>query len=329
MIFTKVSSGRSPQAAIRVPNLKLGAIVLHELEKDPEDRITSAKEALGLIGKQTKSAIIREGRRRSARPFIYAAGLVLLAVVIVLSLQSDWIQPDRSEILNETVHIDSLDKSVSTPTTLPEDTLNRNTDQAQNTDIPEEQTPAATKPQEKPSKGVVPSPRPGTKDTPLQPHDLDPVIPDSIDLFLTTEPWAHVLINGQRIGTTPLKFSLRLPVGENEFTFRNSAFPVILTKRMLSDSMSRAHFQLTNYVSTVELRVIPWGEVFIDDERHGTTPLADPVFLLPGKHELRVTHPELSSLTEMIEVIAGDTMIIAVDLNKSELAVLPSQESNK
>ncbi|MCD4843662.1 MAG: helix-turn-helix domain-containing protein [Methanosarcinales archaeon] len=39
MIFTKVSSGRSPLVAIRVTNLKPGAIVLHGLEEDKVDPI--------------------------------------------------------------------------------------------------------------------------------------------------------------------------------------------------------------------------------------------------------------------------------------------------
>ena len=39
MIFTKVSTGRSPLVAIRVTNLKPGAIVLHGLEEDKVDPI--------------------------------------------------------------------------------------------------------------------------------------------------------------------------------------------------------------------------------------------------------------------------------------------------
>jgi putative transcriptional regulator len=39
MIFTKVSTGRSPLVAIRVTNLKPGAIVLHGLEEDRVDPI--------------------------------------------------------------------------------------------------------------------------------------------------------------------------------------------------------------------------------------------------------------------------------------------------
>ena len=39
MIFTKVSTGRSPLVAIRVTNLKPGAIILHGLEKDKVDPI--------------------------------------------------------------------------------------------------------------------------------------------------------------------------------------------------------------------------------------------------------------------------------------------------
>jgi putative transcriptional regulator len=34
MIFTKVSSGKSPMVAIRVTNLKPGVVVLHGLRKD-------------------------------------------------------------------------------------------------------------------------------------------------------------------------------------------------------------------------------------------------------------------------------------------------------
>ncbi|MBU0692443.1 PEGA domain-containing protein, partial [bacterium] len=137
------------------------------------------------------------------------------------------------------------------------------------------------------------------------------------------------LINGQRIGTTPLKSVLRLAAGEHEFTFQNPAFPVIMNKRTIADSTSNIHFLLTDFVADIELRVIPWGEIYIDDEHRGTSPLADPVYLLPGSHKLYVTHPALAPLTDSITVFAGETIQLMIDLNKSELAVLPAKRSGQ
>lgn len=39
LIFTKVSTGKSPMVALRVTNLKPGVVVLHELKKESLDEI--------------------------------------------------------------------------------------------------------------------------------------------------------------------------------------------------------------------------------------------------------------------------------------------------
>jgi hypothetical protein len=84
---------------------------------------------------------------------------------------------------------------------------------------------------------------------------------------------------------------------------------------------------LTEFVSLVDVIVEPWGEIYIDDEHIGTSPLSAPLFLSPGSHKLRIVHPALTTLVRNVDVAAGDTLRITVNLNKSEMAILSSQES--
>ncbi|MBU1637318.1 protein kinase [bacterium] len=298
------------------------------LEKDPSRRIASAEAALNLIGEHEQPALKTPAQQRRGRSYLYLAGFIVLLVFAAVYLRTDETRQPETSALSDTTQPAGTSEDTTVTLKAAEDTLSAGTVPERIIDVREENSSAADQPN-KPLPAKESSPRSVTQDSPLQAQDPQPNLPDSIDLYLTTEPWAHILINGQRIGTTPLKSVLRLAAGEHEFTFQNPAFPVIMNKRTIADSTSNIHFLLTDFVADVELRVIPWGEIYIDDEHRGTSPLADPVYLLPGSHKLYVTHPALAPLTDSITVSAGETIQLMIDLNKSELAVLPAKRSGQ
>ena len=141
-------------------------------------------------------------------------------------------------------------------------------------------------------------------------------IPDSVDVQLTTEPWAHVFLHNQQLGTTPLSAALRLPTGVQTLTLRNPAFPAIELPVTLIRKMSLS-VRLSDYVSTVRAQVEPWGELYVDGEHVGTTPLAETAYTSHrGEHELRITHPNLASVQRTVNTVAGQALDLEVNLNK-------------
>ena len=63
-----------------------------------------------------------------------------------------------------------------------------------------------------------------------------------------------------------------------------------------------------------QLRVVahPWAEIHIDGEHRATTPIAFPIELRPGRHQIVLKHPFATSESREIQIIAGQ--IIALDV---------------
>jgi serine/threonine-protein kinase len=144
---------------------------------------------------------------------------------------------------------------------------------------------------------------------------------DTVELSLTVEPWAHVFFNGIQLGTTPLLSPLRLPAGKRELQLRNPAFPPITIPVDLLNAVERKSVRLADYAALVRVTVEPWGEIYVDGEHTGTTPLAQPLWLSPGRHALRVTHPQLPPLQKDLTAAAGETLTVEINLKAARALV--------
>jgi eukaryotic-like serine/threonine-protein kinase len=145
--------------------------------------------------------------------------------------------------------------------------------------------------------------------------------PDSVNLWLTTEPWANVFLDGVQLGTTPLNSALRVPGGSQTLILRNPAFPPISLSLNLNQAESRAEVKLAEHAALLRVAVEPWGELYLDGEHLGTTPLAQPLFVSAGRHTERITHPQLAALQQDFSAAAGDTLAVTVDLAHGKMKV--------
>jgi hypothetical protein len=146
-------------------------------------------------------------------------------------------------------------------------------------------------------------------------------IPDSVNLALTTEPWAQVYLNGVQLGTTPFSGTVRVPGGSQTLVLRNPAFPPVQVTLNLSSAQSRADIRLADHAALVRVNVEPWGELYLDGEHIGTTPLPRPLFVSPGHHSVRVSHPQLSTLQQDFQIAAGETVAISMDLSHGQASI--------
>lgn len=145
--------------------------------------------------------------------------------------------------------------------------------------------------------------------------------PDSVDLFLDSEPWAHVFQNGIQLGTTPLAAPLRVPGGEQTFILRNPAFPPVQIDLDLRSAAAHEDIRLADFTALLRVAVQPWGELYLDGEHVGTTPLARPLFVSPGRHIVRISHPQLAAVQEEFLTAAGETLTVNADLLRAQLAI--------
>jgi len=57
---------------------------------------------------------------------------------------------------------------------------------------------------------------------------------------------------------------------------------------------------------TLLLAVLPWGDIYIDGKRQGTTPPLATIDLPPGRHRVEIRNPSQPSYFALIQVRAGE-----------------------
>jgi hypothetical protein len=76
----------------------------------------------------------------------------------------------------------------------------------------------------------------------------------------------------------------------------------------------------------LNLVVVPWAEVLVDGNLVGVTPLAGPLSLPTGRHELELRNPYFPALRKTVDVTGPETSL-AIDLNREfamvEIVVVP------
>lgn len=291
-------------------NPALTQLIKSCLEKESEDRPTSASSALALL--QGSAPVERITPRSNTRHkfFFTAAALLALLVAIIVWPRSE--PPVTQPVVQSPVVKDTTITPPQTKTiadSLPVKSSGVATPKETNTPT-EIKTPDTTtrKQLDKIPEQVVSS-------------------SDSFELFLDTTPWAHVTLAGVDLGTTPLGKSLKLPAGKHAFMLRNPAYPPIQATIDLNTD-TRTQLSLTNYVQHLEITAEPWGEIYLDNEHIGTSPLNRLVAVLPGPHQLRITHPNLPALEKNWTAVVGDTLSLHANLQTSKLATRTTGAGN-
>jgi serine/threonine-protein kinase len=129
-------------------------------------------------------------------------------------------------------------------------------------------------------------------------------------LTLNASPTANVTVDGKPRGRTPLELSLT--PGEHALVFEDPTSGVRHTKKVtLAAGEAKTEAWQRGQLS---IRAIPWGEVFIDGDSHGVTPLP-PIELTAGKHQLKVKNTETKKENAReVEVFPGAEVVVKVDL---------------
>jgi serine/threonine-protein kinase len=61
------------------------------------------------------------------------------------------------------------------------------------------------------------------------------------------------------------------------------------------------------------VEVSPWADVFINNQKIGTTPLDEKIELKPGKYELKLIHPDFPNYSDSIEILPGELRTVKVN----------------
>lgn len=279
------------------------------LEKNPARRPESARAALAALGVTRADEVnprrARPTRRRNALHL--SAAVLVIAIWIVLMFVWPW---DKTTPHEEAAS--PADTAAKHAESVVMDTS------AADSVILSHVSLAA--PRSDASRQIIPPPAGNTVREPVIELRAAPP-PDSVDLFLHTEPWAHVFLDGMQLGTTPLGAPLRVPGGAQRLVLRNPAFPPVQVDMDLRAAIVHEEIQLADYAALLRVSVQPWGELYLDGEHIGTTPLARPLFVSPGRHVVRISHPQLTAVQEEFAAAPGETLAVNADLHRTQLAV--------
>lgn len=128
------------------------------------------------------------------------------------------------------------------------------------------------------------------------------------ELFVECQPWGKLYIDGQEIGETPLK-PIKLGIGLHSVKLVHPDFPVYSKDINIEDGrMANMKVVLNNEVSFLDIKVFPWGNVYVDGEFKGQHPIPGVIRLIPGRHRITIKRTDFSDIDTLVNFIRKDTV---------------------
>ncbi len=128
-------------------------------------------------------------------------------------------------------------------------------------------------------------------------------------LFISADPWVDIYINGEKFDTTPLNKPIKLIEGNYTLNLVNPDYPPYPTQmvKIKADSVTRLNINLNSKMGFINFNSNPWGEVYVNGEKKGTTPLRL-VRVAPGLIGIKVKRSNYKDIDTFYNVRAGDTL---------------------
>ncbi len=161
------------------------------------------------------------------------------------------------------------------------------------------------------------SARPGPPAAPSTSRTLEPSPPETPEpsrsvVHISVLPWAEVSVDGRSLGITPLAEPVALTPGPHRLRLRNPYYPELEKTITVSGRTYELAVDLGREFALLDITVAPWGVVAIDGEVVDTTPLRQPIPVLPGTHSIRVEHPDLGIRLQTIRADSPSTYRLSV-----------------
>lgn len=148
---------------------------------------------------------------------------------------------------------------------------------------------------------------PPTGENPASTGETESLLPAS--LRIECLPWADIYIDERKVDTTPLENPISLPPGNHTVRLIHPRYPAYVRNVSLQPGQDMAvSVNLDTLWGYLDCRVHPWGEIYIDGQAMGQTPLGNPLALHPGQHTLTVVNPQYSRFDAAIFITRRDTL---------------------
>ncbi len=129
------------------------------------------------------------------------------------------------------------------------------------------------------------------------------------ELEITCIPWCAVFVDADSVGTIPPALTLPVLAGAHDIRLTNPEFPEFTTEvNVPAGQTEEVRVTLWSLVAKLDITVLPWAQIYVDDEYVGDTPLAESIILHPGMRKLVLKHPQLGEWETTLVVSEGELL---------------------
>jgi serine/threonine protein kinase len=257
-------------------------ILIGLLKKHTEKRFNSAEEVLGILGIQASNHSLKidiEYNDEINLKKYFVFGTAGVLILVVITLGIYYLaQPQKPAIINKFL----ADKNYSFIDKNAADIFNENQIQENSeTDVPNSLLPGK--------------------------------------LFVEAKPYADIYIDNKKIDTTPLDDYIQLAIGTHLLKLIHPNYPPYIRRIKISNEKIEAvKINFQEITGSLDCKVQPWGEVYIDGRHVGTTPLREPINLFPGRYNVQITNKQYSdTLQQSVRITAKDTAEVTFSFENS------------
>lgn len=138
-------------------------------------------------------------------------------------------------------------------------------------------------------------------------------------LFVDCYPWAEVFVNGESWGTTPLKQVIKLQQDEYTIKLVHPDYPIFSEPvKITANQVVNLRVNLDKTVGYLRCLVDPYGDIYINGDWKGQTPLPPPnlIRINPGVFHLLIRNLAYKDVDTTFNINKGDTLTLKFRLKK-------------
>jgi hypothetical protein len=164
-------------------------------------------------------------------------------------------------------------------------------------------------------KRVQPPPRTPPEKAPAKDNPKVAVANKKGKLEVRTKPWTEVSVDGTSYGATPLDGPIELTPGLHVVQLSNRTEGIRHRERIHVKAGKTRTIRKVFTKGFLKVYVKPFGDVYVNGQRKGLTPLDKPIGLYEGTHTLRVYCSRTGKeQTRQVHIEGGKTSTVKMDL---------------
>jgi len=259
-------------------------IIIRLLKKKPAQRYNSALEVLNELNVQPEQltiSISKEVKADNKKVKIIISGLALIIVIIALTFFLNQIQIKKALPSEQKVNQQKVE-------TQKEKTVGK---------------------EEQPVSNKIDTSLIAAQPAENKRNNAENIAIRYGGLFVECVPWADVYVDGEKLETTPMNKPLTLTEGEHTIKLVHPDYPIY------SEIVRINHSQVTNIKVSLEslmgyinCKVNPWGNIYVNGDFKGQTPMKEPIRVFPGFVRLSVKNPNYRDIDTSFYIKQGDTV---------------------